>query len=56
MDEENCPAVEQPNNESQDALSILSELSEDEDVPSSDTLTLKNVLQKAMNQMEASAK
>jgi len=49
MDEENIGGdASEANDENQDTISILSDISE-EDVPTSDQNTLKNFLQKAMD-------
>jgi len=57
MDEENIlGGASQANDEIQDTISILSDISEEEDVPTSDQNTLNNFLQKAMNNMEESIK
>src|SRR5882724_11649868 len=57
MDEENIGGdVSEAHDEIQDTISILSDLSEEEDVPNSDQHTLNIFLQKAMKNMEESIK
>jgi len=57
MDEEkNLEDASQANDDNQDTISILSDLSEYEDVPTADQKTLNNFLQEAMNNMEESLK
>jgi len=57
IDEENIGGdASEANDENQDTISILSDISEEEDVPNSDQHTLNIFLQKAMNNMEGSIK
>src|SRR5882724_11417873 len=57
MDEEHIGGdASEAHDEIQDTISILSDLSEEEDVPNSDQHTLNIFLQKAMNNMEESTK
>ena len=52
MDEENILGdASQANDEIQDTIPILYDISEEEDVPNSDQHTLNNSLQKAMKNM-----
>jgi len=54
MDEENILwDASQANDDNQETISIISNLSEDEDVPTADQNTLNNFLQKAMNMEES---